>query len=354
MVRLGVVGLGYWGPNLTRSFASLPGVKLTAICDLDGERLNRVHTQFPTLYATRHVDELLDAHPLDALVIATPIKSHYPLARKALERGLHTFVEKPLATSPQECEVLVRLSEAKGVVLFVGHTFLYSPAVAKLKDLIVGGELGRLCYMSSTRVNLGRVQPDVSALWDLASHDVSIILYLMGTSPMSVNCQGLAFLNGTVHEVCSLTLRFQDKSMATVHVSWLHPKKTRELTIIGDKKMAVYDDTEPLEKVKIYDMGIERAPSGPADSQYTYRYGDTYSPRLVDVEPLLLECRHFIECIREGRRPKTDGRNGLEAVRILHAAEQSLFDGGGRVCVSPEVRDCETPNAQTAAAEAEA
>src|SRR5262245_60991833 len=318
MVRVGIVGLGYWGPNLTRNLASIPGVKLTAVCDRDGERLDRVQTQFATVYATREVDELLGGQPLDAVVIATPIKTHYSLARKALERGLHTFVEKPLATSPRECEALVRLAEAKGVVLFVGHTFLYSPAVAKLKDLIVSGELGHLCYMSSTRANLGRVQRDVSALWDLASHDVSIILHLMGSSPISVNCQGLAFLNGTVHEVCSLALRFENKSMATVHVSWLHPRKTRELTIIGDKKMAVYDYTEPLEKIKIYDMGVERPAEADPLAEVHYRHGDTYIPRLVDVEPLLVECRHFIECIREGKRPKTDGRSGLEAVRILH------------------------------------
>lgn len=333
MVRVGLVGLGYWGPNLIRSFASIPGVKLAAICDLDAERLNRVHTQFTTLYATRSVDELL-GQPLDAVVIATPISTHYPLAKKALERGLHTFVEKPLATSPGQAETLVHLAEAQGVVLFVGHTFLYTPAISKLKELIVGGELGQLCYMSSTRVNLGRIQRDVSALWDLACHDVSIILHLMGTSPISVNCQGLAFLNGTVHEVCSLALRFENKSLATVHVSWLHPRKTRELTIIGDKKMAVYDDTAPLEKVKIYDMGVERAAGADCFADFQYRYEGTYSPPLIEVEPLAVECRHFIDSIREGIRPQTDGRNGLEAVRILHAAEQSLFNGGGRVCVA--------------------
>jgi len=334
MVRVGIVGLGYWGPNLTRSFASTPGVKLTAICDLDGERLDQVQAQFPTVYATRHVDELLEGQLLDAVVIATPIKTHYPLARKALERGLHTLVEKPLATSPEEAEALVCLAEAKGLVLFAGHTFMYSPAVVKLKELIEAGELGRLYYISSARLNLGRVQPDVNALWDLACHDVAIIVHLIGALPVTVNCQGLAILNGTIHEVCSLTLRFPNGSIATVQVSWLYPKKTRELTVVGDRKMVVYDDTAPVEKLKIYNMGVERANgTDSGDFQYLYRYGDIHIPRLVEVEPLLVECRHFVDCIRECKRPRTDGRSGLDAVRVLYAAEQSLLNGGGQVSV---------------------
>jgi predicted dehydrogenase len=335
MVRVGIVGLGYWGPNLARALARVPGTTLAAICDLNRERLDHVRAHFPTAYATRNLDDLLAHQPLDALVIATPTKSHYALARTALELGLHTFVEKPLATSPHDCESLIRLAEDKGVALFVGHVFLYAAAVSKLKDLIVRGELGRLCYISSERLNLGPVRQDVNALWDLASHDISIILHLMGAAPVSVNCQGLAFLNARVHDVCSLSLQFASNSMATVHVSWLHPRKKRELTVVGEKKMAVYDDIEPLEKLKIYDNGIELPTYSDsfAEFQYSYRYGDTYSPRLAEVEPLLAECRHFIECTRERKRPKTDGWNGLEAVRVLQAAEQSLLNGGGRVRV---------------------
>jgi len=335
MIRVGIIGLGYWGPNLTRNFASVPGSQLSALCDLNSKRLGQVAAQYPNTYATHDAEEVLTSRMIDAAVIATPTSSHYRLARKALERGLHTFVEKPLATSSEECEELIRLADDMGVLLFVGHVFLYSAPVIKLRELIANGDLGNISYISSARLNLGPIRHDVNALWDLAPHDISIVLELMGRLPITVNSQGLAYLSRKVHDVCSLTLHFGNNTMALIHVSWLDPNKRRLVTVVGDKKMAVYDDIEPLEKIKIYDIGVE-APGYPdsfGEFQYSYRYGDTYCPRLAQVEPLKAECRDFIDCIREGKRPKSDGRHGLEVVRVLKAAESSLLNGGGRVRV---------------------
>ena len=335
MIRVGIVGLGYWGPNLARNFANVPGSQLSALCDLSPERLAHVSAQFPNAYATRDPEEVLSSRVIDATVIATPTSTHYHLARKALEHGLHTFVEKPLATSSEECEDLIGLADDMGVVLFVGHVFLYSAPVIKLRELIATGELGNISYISSVRLNLGPIRHDVNALWDLAPHDISIVLELMGRLPVSVNCQGLAYLSRTVHDVCSLTLHFGNNTMALIHVSWLDPNKRRLMTVVGDKKMAVYDDIEPLEKIKVYDKGVE-AP-GYSDSfgefQYSYRYGDSYCPRLVQVEPLKAECRNFIDCVKERKRPKSDGRHGLDVVRVLQAADSSLLNGGARVLV---------------------
>ena len=334
MARIGVIGLGYWGPNLVRNFSNLPESEVTIICDRDLNRLQQVGGRFPNVKSVMRAEEVLSSGLVDAVVIATPTSTHYALAKQAIENGLHAFVEKPLAISPAECAELLVLAEEKKVVLFVGHVFLYSAAVAKLKDLIEKGELGNLYYISSTRLNLGPVRWDVNALWDLAAHDVSIILYLMNASPVGVNCQGLARLAEKIHDICTLTLHFDNNTMAIVHVSWLDPNKKRIMTIVGDKKMAVYNDIEPLEKIKVYNKGVEcpRYSDTFGEFHYSYRYGDTWSP--VDIsqdEPLKLECLHFLECIKTGKKPLTDGKNGLDVVRVLHAADISLQNAGGRV-----------------------
>jgi len=333
MVRIGIVGLGYWGPNLVRTLSGFRDCQVTALCDLNTRRLKEFHDRFPNIFGTTEVAEVLTRDVVDAVVIATPTRTHFPLARRALEAGLHTFVEKPLATSTAECEELVALAKAQDRRLFVGHVFLYAAPVAKLKEMVAGGELGDLCYITSSRRNLGPVRRDVSALWDLAPHDVSIMLDLMGTKPVSVSCSGLAYLNPTLHDVCTLTIHFEQNRMGIVHVSWLDPHKKREMTVVGSRKMAVYNDLDPLEKIKVYDNGVE----GPSycdsfgEFQFTYRYGDTYSPRLVEVEPLKTECRSFVDCILQGTTPKTDGQNGLEVVRVIQAADASLHDGHGAV-----------------------
>ena len=335
MIRAGIIGLGYWGPKLVRNFSSIPDCQVAVVCDQDGKRLKQIADDFPTAHAVMDTASLF-AEDLDAVVVATPANTHYALAKEAIERGLHVFVEKPLATNSADCRDLIRLADRAGVVLFVGHVFLYTEPVAKLKQIIATGELGTLCYINSTRLNLGLVRPDVNVLWDLAPHDISIILELMGDMPQSASCVGLAYLNDAVHEVCSLSLHFENRRMGIVHVSWLDPCKRRVMTIVGSKRMAVYDDMEPEEKIKIYDRGIDM----PSDAdflgrfQYTYRFGDTYSPRLVNREPLKLECQSFIDSIIHESRPKTDGRNGLQVVQVLEAADRSLHDGGGKVPVN--------------------
>lgn len=336
MIRVGLIGLGYWGPNLVRCFTALPDCHVTAVCDQDVDRLAKIRDQFPGVHATPDNNEILNRNLVDAVVIATPTKTHYRLARQALESGIHTFVEKPLATSSAECEELIELSHTNDLILFVGHVFLYSAAIGKLKQLVDSGDLGDLCYISSSRLNLGPVRHDVNALWDLAPHDISVMLHLMDAPPDSVSCSGLAYLNGEVHDVCSLSLNFEDKRYGIVHVSWLDPYKKREMTVVGNKKMAVYNDIEPLEKIKVYDIGID-APdyaNSFGEFPYSYRYGDTYSPRLNEVEPLRAECHAFMESVLTGCVPKTDGYNGLEVVRVIEAAQCSLENGQGRVNIS--------------------
>jgi predicted dehydrogenase len=339
-VRIGIIGLGYWGPNLTRVLGSLRDCEVTAICDRCEDRLQQFEAMLPGVKTFRDAQDILSTEHVDAIVIATPTTSHFSLASAALERGIHTFVEKPLATSAIECEQLIQLAAAKDLILFVGHVALYSAPVRKLKELLDSGDIGELTYISSTRLNLGPVRYDVNALWDLAPHDISIMLYLMGGPPVSVSCSGLAYLNQKVHDVCSLTLNFENNRMGIIHVSWLDPHKRRLLTMVGNKRMVIYDDIDPLEKIKVYDRGVE-APSYSdtfGEFHFSYRYGDTYSPRLIEAEPLKVECQSFVESILEGKQPLTDGRNGLEVVRVMEAADHSLHNGNGRVELIPKTR----------------
>ena len=330
MLRIGIVGLGYWGPNFMRNFSNLKDSEVTVICDLNEERLQYAKSFLPDVHTTTNIDEILSKDYVDAVVISTPTKTHHALSKKALENGLHVFVEKPLATTSQECEDLIELAEAKDLILFVGHLFLYNEAVKKIKTLIDDNYLGNVSYISSKRLNLGPIRQDVNALWDLAPHDISIILDFFGRAPVAVNCQGLAYLNPNVHDVCALTMHFEPNSMAIIHVSWLDPNKTRLMTIVGEQKMAVFDDNEPLEKVKIYDKRVE-APAYTdtyGEFQFSFQYGDTSSPWLKQVEPLKAECQHFLDCVMQETTPLTDGKSGLDVVRVLEAAQKSLVNGG--------------------------
>jgi predicted dehydrogenase len=332
MVRIGVIGLGYWGPNLLRHFDSLPNSNVAAICDFNSKRLNEVGSLYPQAIKTVCADEILTRKVIDAVVIATNTKNHYALAKKALNEKVHVFVEKPLATTTKECEELIQIAHERDIVLFVGHIFLYNSAVLKLKALIKSGDLGKLCYIRSIRSNLGPIRHDINVLWDLAPHDISIILYLMDESPVSVNCQGLAYINKNLHDVCSLEIDFADQSMAFVHTSWIDPHKMRRTTIVGDKKMAVYDDIELLDKLRIYDKGVLplEYTNNYDEFNFSFRYGDTTIPRLEQIEPLKVECQHFLHCIIHSLKPKTDGQNGLDVVRVLTAASHSLYNSGGK------------------------
>jgi len=337
-MRIGVIGLGYWGPNLVRCFKSVPDCEVTIVCDRDESRLVEMQSLFPDVKTTLFDHDVLSRQVVDAVVIATPTRTHYALAKTALDEGLHTFVEKPLATSSWECRDLIDRARQSERILFVGHVFLYSAAVGKLKELVQNGELGDVCYLSASRLNLGPVRQDVSALWDLAPHDISIFLDVLKQIPVEVSCSGLAYLSDDLHDVCNLTLHFANRCLGIVHVSWLNPRKTREMTIVGNKKMAIYDDIEPLEKIKVYDNGVhpQPYPSTFGEFQFSYRYGDTYSPHLQQVEPLKAQAENFVRCALSGDTPTTDGSNGLHVVRVIEAAERSLLNNGARVALETD------------------
>lgn len=328
-IRVGIVGLGYWGPNLVRCFSEFENCKVTAVCDSDYNQLQRIQQRFPGVFPVEDFNALLDRDMVDAVVIATPTASHFALASKALEHDLHVFVEKPLARTTDECQQLVDLAADRNRVLFVGHVFLHSAPVLKLRELVQAGELGNINYISSRRLNLGPVRKDVSALYDLAPHDISMMLFLLGQQPERVACNGLAHLNPEIHDVCNLTMHFAGNRMGIVHVSWLDPHKERMLTVVGDKKMAVYDDLAQ-EKIKVYDKGIDTPPPSTdfAEFQISYRYGGSYCPWVQEKEPLKAECADFIRCIVDGDVPHTDGVNGYQVTRVLEAAQQSLVRGG--------------------------
>ncbi len=351
MLRVGIVGLGYWGPNLVRCFSEMDNCTVTAVCDHSQSQLRRLTDRFPGVQPVESFETLLDRDLVDAVVIATPTSTHYRLARLALEHDLHVFVEKPLARTSDECRQLIELAGERNRVLFVGHVFLHSAPVQKLRELVQSGELGRINYISSRRLNLGPVRKDVSALYDLAPHDISMMLYLLGQSPQSVTCAGLAHINAGVHDVCNLTMQFAGNKIGMIHVSWLDPRKERVLTIVGDRKMAVYDDLEQ-EKIKIFDKGIDTPPPSTdfAEFQISYRYGGSYSPWLQEKEPLKAECHDFIRCIIDGDVPHTDGVNGLQVTRVLEAAHTSLMSGGTPVRLTP-MADAAAENLTAAASD---
>lgn len=337
MINVGLVGYGYWGPNLLRNLIASPGCNVTAVCDSSRERLALAKERFPTLSTFTEYDELLALDSLDAVVIATPIFTHYSLAKKALAAGKHTFVEKPIATSGREALDLLDSAERQRLTLMVGHTFLYSPPVNKVKELIDSGELGEICYVASSRVNLGIHQPDVSVIWDLAPHDFSIIFFWLGEEPSKVSASGRAFVQKGLHDVAFIDLDFPSGVVAHVQDSWLSPSKRRQMTVVGSRKMVIYDDTNLEEQVRIFDKGVAYIddPDCFGKHQLTYRTGDITTPRLEPLEPLAVELGHFVDCVRTGARPKTDGFHGLGVVRALEAAQQSISNGGGKKVVQP-------------------
>jgi len=281
-------------------------------------------------------NHMLNGAGLDAVIIATAVKSHYALAKASLLSGKHTFIEKPMAYSSAECEELVDIARENGLVLMTGHTFLYSPAVRKIKDIVESGDIGEIRYISARRLNLGLFQKDINVAWDLAPHDISIILYIMGDRPTLVNCQGSAHITPGVEDVTMMWLSFPGERSAIVHSSWLDPRKIREMTIVGSKRMIVYDDVSPLEKIRIFDARVERPPHYDtfAEFHYAYHYGDVYIPYIKQEEPLKNECQHFLDCIKHRVQPLTSGEEGLELVRILEASTESLKRGGASIDLS--------------------
>lgn len=327
---IGVIGYGYWGPNLVRNFAELPGVSVAAVSDLRPERLARVTGRYPYIKATTDARAILNDPGLDAVVIATPVVTHFDLAMQALRAGKHVLVAKPLAATLEQGEALVNEAARRRLILMVDHTFIYTDAVRKMKELIDAGRLGQLYYYDSVRVNLGLFQHDVNVLWDLAAHDLSIMDYVLPLAPRAVAATAVAHVPGQVENLAYLTCFFEDSFIAHFHVNWLAPVKIRRTMIGGAAQMIVYDDLEPSEKIKVYDRGVTVNDSDDSTYQFLvgYRTGDMWAPHLDLTEALHTEAQHFIRCIDEGARPLTDGEAGLRVVRLLAAATQSLTTHG--------------------------
>lgn len=334
-INIAVVGCGYWGPNLIRNFHSLPGSNLKVVSDIDTDRLAHMKSLYSDITTTTDYNDIVDSTEIDAIVIATPVHLHYELAQKSLQAGKHTFIEKPMASSTSECRELIKLADEKNLKLMVGHTFIFTPAVRKIKEIIQSGELGDMCYISSQRLNLGLFQKDINVAWDLAPHDISIMLYILEQMPVSVNCQGKANVSSGIEDITNMTINFSDGGFATIQSSWLDPNKIRKMTFVGSKKMLVYDDTEPLEKIKIYDKRVEAPPyyDSFGEFQYSYHYGDMNAPYLKQTEPLKMECQHFLDCINTGDRPESCGREGMKVVQILEASSESLKNGGKSIMI---------------------
>lgn len=332
-IKVGVAGCGYWGPNLIRNFRSLGDCQLKLICDLNAARLGHLKRLYPGVQTGTDYGHMLNGANLDAVVIATNVKNHYPMAKAALLAGKHTFIEKPMASCAEHCEELVDLARKNGLILMTGHTFLYSPVVRKVKEIVAAGDIGEIRYICARRLNLGLFQKDINVTWDLAPHDLSIILHIMGELPVAVNCHGSAHITPGIEDVTTMCLTFARQRSAIIQSSWLDPRKVREMTIVGSKRMIVYDDVEPLEKIRIFDMRVERPPHYDTfgEFQYAYHYGDMYAPYVKQEEPLKSECQHFLDSINNGTTPLSCGERGTELVRILEASSESLRRGGAPV-----------------------
>lgn len=331
-MNVAVVGYGYWGPNLVRNFCWTPGVKVKYVCDLDQNRLEKVHSMFPNVEnVTTDYDELINDPELDAIVIATPVQTHFPLAKRALEAGKDVLVEKPMTHDSKDAEELVRIAKENKRILMVDHTFLFTGAVKKIKELVDSGSLGDILYFDSIRVNLGLFQHDVNVIWDLAPHDLSIMLHLIDKKPVKVSATGSSHTASGMENVAYMTVYYEDSTIAHFNVNWLSPIKVRQIMIGGSEKMVVYDDMENVEKVKVYDKGIEAKP-GDKNQMYEtliqYRTGDMYAPKLDNTEALKAECQYFIECVKERKQPITDGEFGLTIVKVLEASEKSIKEQG--------------------------
>src|SRR5689334_8172000 len=332
-INVGVIGCGYWGPNLVRNFKALTSCRLKAICDVNESRLRHLRTLYSDMDAHTDAATLINDQDVHALAIATPVAYHYNLAKASLLAGKHTLVEKPLAASSAECEELIEIADEKGVVLMSGHTFLYSSSVRKICDIINAGDIGDIRYINSRRLNLGLFQKDINVAWDLAPHDISIILHILGELPLTVNCQGNAHITPQIEDVTNMSLSFPQKRFVTIQSSWLEPRKVREMTVVGTQRMIVYDDLRTNEQIRVYDARVERPPhyNSFAEFHYSYHYGDSYIPYIKQEEPLKLSCQHFLECIQTSAQPLTGGQQGLELIKILEAASASLKMNGAPV-----------------------
>lgn len=337
-VNIGIIGCGYWGPNFVRNLSKIDGVCVKYVCDLAKERLSHIKQLYPDVKTTHDSKLVLDDKDIEAVIVSTPAARHYHLAKAALLHNKHVLVEKPITTKISQAKELIELAKKKNKVLMVGHTFKFNPAVNALRDLIRGHKLGKVYYIYSRRTNLGPLRKDVSAMWDLAPHDISIVNYLLGSVPVSVQAQGEKYLAHNLEDVSFLTLRFPNKVIAHIHVSWLDPKKTREIVAVGSKKMAIFDDLDQKEPVKVYDKSVMKKKfkqeyDSFKEFQMIIKNGSVQAPKVKMDEPLSIECRHFIDCLRRNGRPLTDGQDGLEVLKVLLSLQKSLQAKGRSVKV---------------------
>jgi predicted dehydrogenase len=334
MINLGVIGYGYWGPNVARNFNGCPGANLVTISDLDGKRLKLAKTTFPFVKVTADAEEVLNSDDIQAVAVVTPVFTHYELARAALERGKHVFVEKPFTSNAGQAEELIDLAQKKNLKIMVDHTFLFTGAVRKIREIIRSGELGTLFFYDSTRINLGLFQHDINVVWDLAPHDFSIMNYLLDMCPVAISAQGTDHFGAGIEDVAYIAAHFNNGFIGHFHCNWLSPVKIRKTLISGDRKMLVWDDLESDEKIKIYDRGVEfKTAEGIHKLLVSYRSGDMYAPKIPGTEALRLEAEYFLECIEKNTDPHNDGEAGLRVVKMLEATDKSLRNGGERVRV---------------------
>jgi len=333
MLNVGVIGYGYWGPNLVRNFHENGLSRVLAVCDINKDRLNKAAQRYPSIRFATDYHELLRNSSIDAVLISTPVSTHFPIAMEALKAGKHVWIEKPITASSDEALRLIEEAERYKRVLMVDHTFVYTGAVRKIRELVASGELGDLFYYDSVRVNLGLFQHDVNVVWDLAVHDLSILAHLYDATPVAVSATGMCHVPGEAENIAYLTLFFNSTMIAHIHVNWLAPAKIRQTLIGGSRKMIVYNDLEPSEKIKVYDKGITAtdSPENVYQILISYRTGDMYIPKLDGTEALKVGASHFIHCIESGEKPLTDGRAGLEVVRVLEAAMLSMSKRGEAV-----------------------
>lgn len=340
MIGVGVIGYGYWGPNLVRNFSDVAGARVTYVSDLSRERLDAAASRYPALKVSTNAQDLIDDAAVDAVVIATPVRTHSDLAMAALRAGKHVLVEKPLTSTSSQALRLIDEAAKRRLVLMVDHTFVYTGAVAKMRELTVAGDLGELYYYDSVRINLGLFQHDVNVLWDLAVHDLSIMDFVLGRQPVAVSATGLAHVKGQPENIAYMTMFFDGSLIAHVHANWLAPVKIRRTMLSGSQRMIVFDDLEASEKIKVYDRGISVNPS--SENIYEmligYRAGDMWAPQLSIREALSVEAAHFLDCIERSAAPITDGLAGLRVVSLLEAASESMADQGRVVHVRAEAR----------------
>jgi predicted dehydrogenase len=340
MIRLGLLGLGYWGPNYARVLGELPDADLVWACDVLPEKLDVIRQRDRTITLTTHIDDVLGDPSVDAVIVSTPTSTHADLAQAALESGKHVLCEKPLALSTQQCDALIDAADAAERVLMVGHTFLFNPAVRRMRDMVAGGTVGEILYCHAARTGLGPVRQDVNALWDLAPHDLSILLWLTEKEPVEVSATGGSYLREGTEDVVFMTLRLEDRVLANVHVSWLDPHKVRTLTVIGDRRMVVFDDVEANEKLRVYDKGasyestaVEARGTEYGEYRAIVREGDILIPKVSSAEPLKEQMIEFLRCCATGERSQSDGHAGRRVVSVLEAAHASLREGGSPIVI---------------------